>query len=135
MFTLSAIRLPPTCSKPATFAPSSLAHPCARDIRTFLCSTKLLSHADVSTTMIYTHVLQKGGRAACSIRNLRSGGKDRYNRPAANAAPINPTFAFITTCTGIFATNSAIRPLSRKARMKVPSVSLSMILGAMPPAM
>jgi len=36
------------------------AHLGARGIRTSLCSTELLGHTDVSTTMIYTHVLNKG---------------------------------------------------------------------------
>jgi hypothetical protein len=31
---------------------AALAHPCARGIRTSMCSTELLGHADVSTTMI-----------------------------------------------------------------------------------
>ena len=45
---------------------AALAHPCARGIRTSMCSTELLGHADVSTTMIYTHVLNKPGISVIS---------------------------------------------------------------------
>jgi hypothetical protein len=40
---------------------------------------RLLGRADVSTTMIYTHVLNRGGRGVQSpLDRLKNGGSDRH---------------------------------------------------------
>jgi hypothetical protein len=49
------------------------------------------------------------------------------------AAPMRPASGLSTTRTGVPSSEGLKRPLSRKARRKVPSSSLGRILEAMPP--
>ena len=65
-------------SSVVSHSPAAFAHSCA--------AQALLGHQDLNTTMICTHVLQKGGRAACSPAGPGGIKKPRAD-PARGFAP------------------------------------------------
>jgi len=62
---------------------------CARDTaRCIRTAQELLGHSDVSTTMIYIHVLNKGGRGVRSPLDARFPiPQDRAEQPLACFSP------------------------------------------------
>jgi hypothetical protein len=72
---------------------------------------ELLDHADVRTTMIYTHVLNRGGRGVCSpARSLKHAGTAPRHASSPNASP-RPA-----SCSAARALFSRTQPSRRPAR-------------------